>query len=150
MLEDRSCLCECCIMLYCNPPALGRDSAYIIITHPLSGIYAWSLMSATGHTLSEITPGYPWPIQSAPHGLLSGQSSCLGPHIQSDRSFCQDSMHSCTPSGIQVLFQKWLPLRHHCPGLHHVALHASGTWSGHPCITTHMRNLWKAVVHLQG
>ena len=138
-----------CDPLYCNPPALGRDSAYIIIMHPLS-IYAWSLMSATVHTLSEFTPGYLWPVWSAPHGLLSGWLSWQGPHIQSDWLFCWDSMHGGTPSGIQVLFTKWVPLGHHWPGLHHAALHTSGTWSGHPCITIHMRNLWKAVVHLQG
>src|SRR5882724_6639219 len=65
--------------VYCNPPALGRDSAYIIITCPLSSIYVQSLMSATGHTSSEFTPGYLWPIWSTPHGLLSGQSSCQDP-----------------------------------------------------------------------
>src|SRR5882724_8694938 len=42
-------------------------------------IYVWYLMSATGHTLSEFTPGYPWPIQSTPHSLLSGQLSCQDP-----------------------------------------------------------------------
>src|SRR5882724_11609933 len=68
-------------MMYCNPPALGRDSAYIIITCPLSGIYAQLLMSATGHTLSEFTPGYPCPLQSAPHGSLSGQLSCQDPTL---------------------------------------------------------------------
>ena len=66
-------------VLYYNPPALGRDLAHIIITHPLSDIYAWSLMSATGHTSSEFTPGYSWPFWSAPHSLLSGWSSCQDP-----------------------------------------------------------------------
>ena len=36
--------------LYGNPLALGRDSAHIILTCPLSDIYAQSLKSATGHT----------------------------------------------------------------------------------------------------
>src|SRR5882724_12461002 len=65
--------------VYCNPLALGRDSAYIISTRLLSSIYAWSLMSATGYTSSRFTTGYLWPIQSAPHGLLSGRSSCQDP-----------------------------------------------------------------------
>src|SRR5882724_6675502 len=68
----------------------------------------------------------------------------------SNQLFCQDSMHGGAPSGIQVLIRKWVPLRHHWPRLHHAALHVSGTWSSHPCITICMRNLWKAVVHLQG
>ena len=63
-------------MVYCNPPALGRDSAYIIITCPISSIYVWSLMSATGYMSSGFTTGYLWPVRSAPHGLLSGRSSC--------------------------------------------------------------------------
>src|SRR5882724_11881416 len=41
--------------LYCNPPALGRDSAHIIITCPLSDTHAQSIMSATGHTSPEFT-----------------------------------------------------------------------------------------------
>src|SRR5882724_7405626 len=68
-----------CTVLYCNPSALGRDSAYIIITHLLSSIYAWSFTSATGYTSSEFTTGYLWPVQSTPHGLLSSQSSCQDP-----------------------------------------------------------------------
>jgi len=71
------------------------------------------------------------------------------PHSLSDWSFCQDSMHGGTPSGLEVLIGKWVPLGHQWPGLH-VALHMSGTWSGHPNTTIHMRNLWKAVVHHQG
>src|SRR5882724_12195761 len=66
------------IEVYSNPPALGRDLAHII-THPLSNIYVQSLMSATGHTSSEFNPGYPWPVQSTPHGLLSSQPSCQDP-----------------------------------------------------------------------
>ena len=66
------------IEVYSNPPALGRDLAHII-THPLSDIYAQSLMSATGHTSSEFNPGYPWPVQSTPHGLLSSWLSCQDP-----------------------------------------------------------------------
>src|SRR5882724_1581097 len=46
---------EQCNLLYCNPPALGRDLAHIIITFPLSDIYVHSLMSATGHTSSNFT-----------------------------------------------------------------------------------------------
>src|SRR5882724_4270707 len=132
--------------VYCNPPALGRDSAYIIITCPLSSIYVRSLMSATGHTLSEFTPGYLWPIWSTPHGLLSGQSTC------------QDPTFTVGPVVLPGIHAQWHPIRdtgpnqevHHWQGLHHVVLCMSGTWSGHPSITIHMRNLWKAVAHLQG
>jgi len=67
-----------------------------------------------------------------------------------DWSFCQDSNHGGTPSGIQALIGKWVPLGHHWLRLYHMALHLSGTWSGHLCTMIHMRNLWKAVVHLQG
>jgi len=45
-------------MVYCNPPALGRDSAHIIITPSLSNMYAWSLISSCGHTSSVFTPYY--------------------------------------------------------------------------------------------
>ena len=55
--------------VYDNPLALGGDSAHIIITCPISDIYVWYLMSATGYTSSEFMPGYPWPIQSAPYNL---------------------------------------------------------------------------------
>src|SRR5882724_7037938 len=68
-----------CMLVYCNPPALGRDLAYIIITCPLSSIYVQSLMSATGYTLSSFTTGFMWPVWSTPHGLLSGWSSCQDP-----------------------------------------------------------------------
>src|SRR5882724_1816328 len=76
--------------------------------------------------------GYLWPIQPAPHSLLSGWSSCQDPMF-TVRLVCQDSMHSGGPSGIQALIGKWVPLRHHWPGLHHAALHLSGTWSSHLC-----------------
>ena len=137
------------LAVYCNLPALGMDQAYIIIMCPLSSIYAQSLMSATGHTSSKFTPGYLWPIRSTPHGLLSSWSSCQGPHVQLYQLFCQDSMHGGTPSGIQVLIGKWVPLGHHWLGIH-AMLHMSSTWSSHPNTTIHMMNLWKAVVHLQG
>src|SRR5882724_7262351 len=44
------------VTVYCNPLALGRDSAHIFIACPLSDIYAQSFMSATGYTSSEFTP----------------------------------------------------------------------------------------------
>src|SRR5882724_5219588 len=53
----------------------------------------------------------------------------------SDQSFFQDSMHGGAPSEIQALIRKWVPLGHHWPGLHHMVLHPSGTWSGHLCTT---------------
>ena len=90
-----------------------------------------------------------------PSGLLH-MAYCLAglpvrtPSSLSDWSFCQDSMHSGVPSAIQALIGKWVPLGHHWLRLYHMALHLSGTWSGHLCTMIHMRNLWKAVVHLQG
>jgi len=57
-------------------------------------------------------------------------------------------MHGGAPSGLDILIWNWVPLRHHCPGLH-VALCMSGTWSSHPNTTIHMRNMWKAVAHQQ-
>ena len=65
------------------------------------------------------------------------------------QSFCQDSMHGGTPSGLDVLIRELVPLRKHWPGPH-LVLHMSGTWSGHPNTTIHMGNLWEAVVHHQG
>jgi len=44
-------------------------------------------------------------------------------------------MHGGAPSEIQALIRKWVPLGHHWPGLHHMVLHLSGTWSGHLCTT---------------
>src|SRR5882724_13163846 len=78
--------------VYCNPPALGRDLAHII-TCPISDIYAWSLMSATGYTLSEFTPGYPCPVQSAPYDFLSRPVILSRLHIH-----CQSGHSARTPS----------------------------------------------------
>ena len=62
MMSEAFCTCsgeipetEIMLELYCNPLALGRDLAYIIITRLLSSIYAWSLMSATGYTSMNIS-----------------------------------------------------------------------------------------------
>src|SRR5882724_4029608 len=133
--------------LYCNPLAQGR--AHIIITHPISDIYAQSLMSATGYTLSEFTPGYPWPVWSTPYDLLSGQLSC------------QDSTFTVGPVILPGLQAWWCNIRVRCPnwevgttwaslaGTPH-SLCMSGTWSGHPNTTICVRNLWKAVVLHQG
>ena len=97
-------------LLYCDPSALGRDLAHIIITHPLSDIYAQSLISASGYNLSKFTPWYLWSVQMV---------------------VWQDSMHCGASSGLDVLIRKWVPIRDNWLGLH-VALCMSGTWSGHP------------------
>ena len=60
------------LCLYCNPPALGRDLAHIIITHPLSNTHAWTLMSAAAYTGSGFTQWYLWPVWSTPYDLLPG------------------------------------------------------------------------------
>jgi len=54
-----------------------------------------------------------------------------------------------TPSGLDTLIRKWVPLGDHWPGPH-VALCMSGTWSGHANTMKHARNLWKCVAHHQG
>ena len=71
------------------------------------------------------------------------------PHSLSDQSFCQDSMHSGAPSGLEILIGNWVQLRYHWLGFH-AMVHMSGTWSSHPNTAIHMRNLWKAVAHHQG
>jgi len=107
--------------LYCNPLAQGR--AHIIITHPISDIYAQSLMSATGYTLSEFTPGYPWPVRSTPYDLLSGQLSC------------QDSTFTVGPVILPGLQAWWCNIRVRCPNWE-----VGTTWAslaGTPHGTTH-------------
>src|SRR5882724_3673767 len=107
-------------------------------------------MSATGYTSSG-SPQDTCGPSGLPHTAYCPASLLVRiPCSLSDWSFCQDSMHGGVPSGIQALIGKWVPLRHHWLGLHHTALSMSGTWSSHPSITICMRNLWKAVVHLQG
>src|SRR5882724_5610315 len=100
-----------CTALYCRVTAPGRDAAYIIITHPLSSIYAWFLMSTTGYT---------WPVWSAPYDLLSGWSSGQDP----------GSLGPVIPPGLHVQWhtikdigpnRKWVSLGHHRPGLHRMA-----------------------------
>src|SRR5882724_2285197 len=89
-------------MVYCNPLSLGRYLAHIIITYPISDIYVQSLMSSTGYTSSEFTPGYPWPVRSAPYGLLSGWLSC------------QDSMFTVSPAILPGLQAWWCTIRVRC------------------------------------
>src|SRR5882724_6796382 len=54
-----------------------------------------------------------------------------------------------TPSGLDILIEKWVPLRVHWLGPH-MGLCMSGTWSSHANTMKHVRNLWKGVVHHQG
>jgi len=54
------------VPVYCIVTALGRDSAYIIITHFLSSIYVRSLMSTIGYTW----PSGPPHMTYCPAGLL--------------------------------------------------------------------------------
>src|SRR5882724_12419179 len=88
-------------------------------------------------------------LSSPPHMAYCPASHLVRtPRSLLDWSFYQESMHGDTPSGLQVLIGKWVPLRHHWPGLH-VVLCMSSTWSSQPSTTIFMMNLWKAVVHLQ-
>jgi len=62
---------------YCNLQLLGRDSAYIIITHPLSSIYAQSSCVPLA-TRCLVHHRIPVACQSAPQAT-SGWSSCQDP-----------------------------------------------------------------------
>jgi len=86
-------------------------------------------MSATGHTSSEFTPGYLLAHLVCPTWLTVQPVIFSGPTF-TEPVILPDSMHGGAPSGIQVLFGKWVPLGHHWLGLHHAALRMSGTWSG--------------------
>jgi len=107
------------ITMYCNLPALGRDSAHIIITPSLSNIYAQSLMSPSGYTSSEFTPWYPWSIWFSPYWLTVWLV------------ICQDSKHCGTSSGLDIQIGKWVPIGDCWLGLH-MGLGMSSTWSSHP------------------
>src|SRR5882724_9671315 len=89
-------------MVYCNPLALGRDLAHIIITCPLSDIYICSPLCLLVATL----------CPSSPHDIC-GPSGPPHTNLLSGWSFCQDSTHFGASSGLDVLIRKWVPLRDH-------------------------------------
>src|SRR5882724_3968490 len=90
-----------CIHLPCHP----LPHHHCIVTLQLwVGIWPISSSHAPYLTyMSEFTPGYPWPIRSAPYDLLSGLSSC------------QDSTFTVSPVVLPGLQAQWCTIRVRCP-----------------------------------